>query len=54
MHVNWGHWRLWDQTRAVANARNASSEVSRSRAERKEVDLYVARHLENREQALSG
>ena len=52
MHVNWGFWRPWDQTLAVANARTASTELSRSRAEREEVATYLARHLEDRAKAL--
>jgi|tagenome__1003787_1003787.scaffolds.fasta_scaffold20083895_1 hypothetical protein len=52
MHVSWGYWRPWDQTQAIANARIASTELSRSRAEREEVDIYMARDLENRTKAL--
>lgn len=54
MRVNWNYWRLWDQTRAVDNARAASVEASRSRAERDEVGRYVSRYLENGPQALPG
>jgi hypothetical protein len=52
MHENWGLWRPWDQTVSVANARAATTELSRSRAEREEVDTYLAQHLENRANAL--
>ena len=48
MHVSWGYWRPWDQSRAISNARTASVALSRSRAEREEVDIYLARHLELR------
>jgi hypothetical protein len=48
MRVSWGYWRPWDQARAIANARSASAELSRSRAEREEVDVFLARHLERR------
>jgi hypothetical protein len=48
MRVRWRIWRPWDQTRAIDNARTASTEVSRSRAEREEVDIYLAARLENR------
>ena len=38
-------WRLWDQGRAIDNARVASVELSRLRVEREEVDLYLARRV---------
>ena len=53
MQLNWRFWRPWDQTLAIANARTASTELSRSRAEREEVDSYLARHLENRAKTLT-
>jgi hypothetical protein len=34
---------LWDQSRAVDNARSASAELTRARTERREVDAFVAR-----------
>jgi hypothetical protein len=43
MRVQWLYWRPWDQSRALANARIASTELCRSRAEREEVDIYLAR-----------
>ena len=52
MRVGWGYWRLWDQTQAIANARSASTELSRFRAEREEIDIYIARHLEDRTKGL--
>jgi hypothetical protein len=48
MRVLWGFWRPWDQTRAIANARTASTELSRSLAEREEVDIYLTRHVASR------
>ena len=51
MRVSLSSWRPWDQTRSITNARIASTELSRSRVEREEVDLYLARHLENRTKA---
>jgi hypothetical protein len=48
MRVRWRIWRPWDQTRAIDNARTASTELSRSRAEREEVDHYLAARLETR------
>ena len=47
MHLD-RRFLLWDQTRAIANAREASTEMSRSRAEREEVDTFLAWHLERR------
>jgi hypothetical protein len=43
-------WRLplWDQSRAVDNARWASTELTRARNERLEVDAFVARILAER------
>jgi hypothetical protein len=35
-------WLLWDQSTAVANARTASAELSRLRAEREEINDYLA------------
>ncbi len=48
MPVDLWTWRPWDQTRAVANARIASTELSRARVEREDIDLYVARCLASR------
>ena len=45
MRLSWATWRLWDQSGAIANARSASTELTRSRAEREEAERYVARHL---------
>lgn len=45
MRLHWRFWLPWDQTRAISNARSASIELSRCRAEREEVDSFVARHL---------
>jgi hypothetical protein len=52
MFAIWTSWRPWDQTQAVANARAASTGLSRSRAEREEVDRYLARHLASGTRAL--
>jgi hypothetical protein len=46
MRVQWLYWRPWDQSRAIANARIASTELCRTRAEREEVDIYLARLVE--------
>jgi hypothetical protein len=40
-------WRPWDQTRAVDNARAASTHLSRARIER-EIDAYIERVLSRR------
>jgi hypothetical protein len=42
----------WGQARARANARAASTELSRARTEREEVHLFVTRDLAGREDAL--
>lgn len=52
MRVSWGYWAPWDQSRAIANARTASTELSRSRAEREEVETYLARHVRGASEAL--
>lgn len=41
-------WRPWDQTRAVDNARAASTELARNRVEREEVELFLERHRTRR------
>ena len=45
MRMFWGYWRPWDQTQAIVNARGACTELSQRRADREEVDLYLARHF---------
>ena len=41
-------WRPWDQTRAVDNARAASTDLSRARVEREEINAYVEGLLSRR------
>lgn len=50
MRLGLAFWRPWDQTGAIANARRASTDLSRCRAEREEVEMFIARHLESRSQ----
>ena len=52
MRMIWGRWHPWGQRRAVANARAASTALSRARVEREEVDLYIARDLAGRTRAI--
>lgn len=40
---------LWDQSRAVDNARLASAQLTRARNERREIDAFVARVLAGRQ-----
>lgn len=44
-------WRVWGQTRARENARAACVELTRSRAEREEIDAFVAVYLRSNDQA---
>jgi hypothetical protein len=39
-------WRRWGHQQALANAREATIELSRARVERAEVELYLARRRE--------
>lgn len=52
MRVSRLFWRPWDQSRAIANARIASSELCRKRAEREEVDIYLARLVDEGDELL--
>lgn len=52
MHLSRLYWRPWDQSRAIANARMASTELCRSRAEREEVEIYLERLEEARAELL--
>jgi hypothetical protein len=47
----WMPWRLWDQARARENARASCVELTRSRAEREEVDAFVAVYLRGSDKA---
>ena len=53
MRVGKTYRRPWGQGQAIANARAASSELSRARLEREEVDLYLARLVKLRGEARS-
>jgi len=46
--MNFRAWavRLWGQTRAVDNARAASTELTRHRVQREEADIFVERLAE--------
>ena len=48
MHLDKWVWRPWDQTRAVDNARAASTGLSQARIERQEIDGYIERLLGSR------
>lgn len=52
MELLWGRWVPWGQARARANARTACTVLSRARAEREEIALFVARDLADRADAL--
>jgi hypothetical protein len=52
MQLNWGQWFPWGQTRAIANARSASTALSRARVEREDVELYLERAIEDRASAI--
>jgi hypothetical protein len=52
MQLNWRPWLPWGQARAVANARMASTALSRARVEREEVALYLVRAIEGRARAI--
>ena len=44
-----GQWRRWAATsneQSIANAREASTALSRARVEREEVELFLARHAD--------
>jgi hypothetical protein len=52
MQLDWGDWFPWGQARAVANARSASTALSRVRVEREEVALYLVRVIQEQARAL--
>jgi hypothetical protein len=41
-------WRPWDQAGSIANARGATAELSRARAERDEIVSYIEHLLSER------
>lgn len=45
--ISWT-WRPWHQTRAIENARTASTELARLRVERQEVEIFFERLEEAR------
>jgi len=48
MRLSLSSWRPWDQTRAIINARTASTELSRARVEREDTELFIAQCLARR------